>query len=86
MVDESDVTLTLVSRDSKSTSSLRRHATKCWGAKIVSQADKANDLGVAREAIRGVELRDRSITAAFERTGKGRITYSHHPRTNAETP
>jgi hypothetical protein len=49
-------------------------------------ADKANDLGVAREAIRGVELRDRSITAAFERTGKGRITYSHHPRTNAETP
>lgn len=72
--------------DSKSTSSLRRHATKCWGAEIVSQADKANDLGVAREAIRGVELRDGSITAAFERTGKGRITYSHRPHTNAETP
>jgi hypothetical protein len=71
--------------DSKSTSSLRRHAIKCWGGDIISQADKANDLGTARDAVKGAELKDGSITAVFERTAKGKITYSHRPHTNAET-
>ena len=70
--------------DSKSTSSLRRHAIKCWGPEIVSQADKANDLGIARDTVKDAELKDGSITAVFERTGKGKISYSHRPHTNVE--
>ena len=30
-------------------------------------------------------LRDGSITAVFERTGKGKVTYSHRPQTENET-
>ena len=71
--------------DSKLTSSLRRHAIKCWRADIVSQADKVNNIGIARDAVKGAVLKDGSITAAFERTGKGKIVYSHRPHTNAET-
>lgn len=71
--------------DSKSTSSLRRHAIKCWGYEIVSQANNAVDLGVARDAVKEAELKDGSITAVFERAGKGKLTYSHRPHTNAQT-
>ena len=30
-------------------------------------------------------LRDGSITAVFERTGNGKVTYSHRPHTENET-
>ena len=39
----------------------------------------------AREALKGAELRDGSITAVFEQTGKGKISYSHRTHTEQET-
>ncbi|KAF8957055.1 hypothetical protein BDZ97DRAFT_1954953 [Flammula alnicola] len=71
--------------DSKSTSSLHRHAKICWGEENVAKADEAKDVGIARAALKGAELRDGSITAIFERTGKGKVTYSHRPHTRVET-
>ena len=71
--------------DSKSTGSLRRHAKLCWGSDIVAQADATKDVGIARAGLKDAELKDGSITAVFERTGKGKITYSHRPHTHAET-
>jgi len=50
-----DVRRYLDKGDAKSTSGLRRHATKCWGVKT--------------------NLRDGTITAEFERIGKGKVTF-----------
>lgn len=71
--------------DSRSTGSLRRHAKICWGEENVSKADEAKDVGIARAALKGAELIDGNITAVFERTGKGKVTYSHRSHTRTET-
>ena len=42
--------------DSKSTSSLCRHAKICWGEEIVTKADEAKDIDVARHALKGAKL------------------------------
>lgn len=60
--------------DSKSTGALRRHAKMCWGEANVTKADQSKDIDAARDALKGAVLRDGSITAVFERTGKGKVT------------
>ena len=75
----------LNTKDNKSTSSLNRHAKMCWGEEIVEQAAKAQNTELAWEALRNMKLKNRSITAIFERTGKGKITYSHRQHTKTET-
>ena len=67
----------LDTRDSKSTSSLHHHAKQCWGCEIVAKADETKDVGIAHTGLKGAELKDGSITAVFERTGKGKATYLH---------
>jgi hypothetical protein len=49
----------------------------------VAAADKTSNAKVAREAISNKELNG-SITAAFERVGKGKVTYSNRQHTKAE--
>jgi len=62
--------------DISSTSNLRRHAIRCWGDDAVAAADQTSNAKVAREALSNKEVNG-SITAAFERVGKGKVTYSH---------
>ncbi|RXW14793.1 hypothetical protein EST38_g11056 [Candolleomyces aberdarensis] len=69
-----------------STGNLYKHARKCWGLDIVQQAINANDLAVTQQALAASKtLADGSITATFERTGKGKVTYSTKPLTYQET-
>lgn len=71
--------------DKKSTSNLRRHARNCWGDEIVKNADACGSVNLARGALKNVTLKDGSLTAVFERTGKGKISYSHRQHTRIET-
>ena len=72
--------------DAKSTSGLRRHATKCWGpgAETVESADGTNGLKAARAVLQESKLRDGTITAAFERIRRSNITFSHRQHTSTE--
>ena len=70
--------------DRKSTSSLGRHARKCWGDETVKSVE-TKDIDSARKKLGAIKLRDGSITASFDRVGKGKITYSHRLHTKAET-
>ena len=47
-------------------------------------ADEAKNVTVAQEAVVGGILANGSITAAFERKGKGKVTYSHRQHTKTE--
>ncbi len=69
--------------DISSTSNLRRHAIRCWGDEAVAAADRTSNAKVAREALSNKEPNG-SITAAFERVSKGKVTYSHRQHTKAE--
>lgn len=69
--------------DAKSTSNLRRHAIKCWGEENVDAA-RGRPVDEIREATKGVSPSG-SITAAFERKGKGKVSYSHRQHTRTET-
>ena len=71
--------------DSKSTGSLRRHAKLCWGEENVARADEVKNIGEARLALKDAKVVNGTITAAFERTGKGKITYSARQHTKSET-
>ena len=51
----------------------------------MNNSDNASNIESAREALKGAELRDGSITAVFERTGKGKVSYSHRNHTEEET-
>jgi len=64
---------------------MRKHAKKCWGGDVIDSADKANNANEVRGTmVRGI-LNPESITAAFERTGKGKVTYSHRQHTTTES-
>ncbi|KAG1760281.1 hypothetical protein EDD22DRAFT_781373, partial [Suillus occidentalis] len=71
--------------DAKSTSNMRKHAKKCWGTETVEIVDKAKNATVARESIIEPLCTTGSITAAFERKGKGKVTYSHRQHTKTES-
>jgi uncharacterized DUF497 family protein len=68
-----------------STSNLRRHAKKCWGADTLTLADTAKGPEEVRDKITGAILKDSSVTVAFERKGKDKVTYSHRQHTKQET-
>ncbi|KZV80206.1 hypothetical protein EXIGLDRAFT_630613 [Exidia glandulosa HHB12029] len=65
----------LDTRDRSSTSNLRTHAIGCFGHDTVKKT-----LG---ETIG--HMRDGSITASFERAGKGKVTFSHKLMTKTES-
>jgi hypothetical protein len=71
--------------DRNSSGNLRKHARLCWGDEIINGADGCGDLDNTREGLNKIKLRDGSITTAFERTGKGKVTYSHRQHDKAQT-
>jgi hypothetical protein len=71
--------------DAKSTSNLRKHAKKCWGDDVVASADNASCADDVRRTGLGGKLSSSLITAAFERSGKGKVTYSHIQHTRTES-
>lgn len=74
----------LDTKDRKSTSNLKRHAIVCWGVETVRKALEAKvDIGSARKTLG--DMKDGSITAAFERKGRGKVRYSHRQHTKMET-
>ncbi|KAF8811029.1 hypothetical protein BYT27DRAFT_7027152, partial [Phlegmacium glaucopus] len=73
----------LDTRDAKSTSNLRRHALKCRGEENVDAA-RGRPVDEIREATKGISPSG-LITAAFERKGKGKVSYSHRQHTRTET-
>jgi hypothetical protein len=82
--NERDIHQYLDEGDAKSTSGLCRHATKCWGAETVKSADGTKDLEAAHAVLLKTKLHDGTITAKFERIGKGKVTYSHCQHTLTE--
>ncbi|KAI0037893.1 hypothetical protein FA95DRAFT_1476650, partial [Auriscalpium vulgare] len=75
----------LEGKDASSTGNMLKHARSCWGAAAVQAAQEAGNHEYARKGVTVPLLRDGSITAAFERKGKGKITYSHRQHTKTET-
>jgi hypothetical protein len=71
--------------DRKSTGNLRKHAKLCWGEQEAEAADQTKDAVAARGVIDISKLKDGSLTAAFGRIGKEKVTYSHRQRNSTET-
>jgi len=63
---------------------MRKHAKKCWGDDIVALADKAASANEVRQTTVKGALDPQSITAVFERKGKGKVTYSYRQHTKTE--
>lgn len=73
-------------KDRSSTGSLKDHARSCWGEELVKEAgESGSNIAETRKVLRGATLEQGKLTAVFERTGKGKITYSHIPHTREET-
>jgi hypothetical protein len=71
--------------DATSTSNLRRHAKHCWGEETVTAAVNTHDIWGARAVLEKSIPKDGSITAAFERIGKEKLTFSHRQHTKTES-
>jgi hypothetical protein len=71
--------------DASSTSNLRKHAKLCWGSDVIAAADSTRDVELATEVVAKSGKGNESITAMFERVGKGKVTYSHMQHTKTES-
>jgi hypothetical protein len=74
--------------DKGSTSNMHKHAKNCWGEEIVSNALKTkNELSIddIRKSLGNAKLQNGTITALFDRKGKGNVTFSTKQHTYAET-
>jgi hypothetical protein len=74
--------------DRNSTSNMHKHAKNCWGEETVSKAlDTKGELSISdvRKSLGQAKLHDGSITASFERKGKGSVTFSTRQHTYTET-
>ncbi|KAI5822418.1 hypothetical protein K523DRAFT_256970, partial [Schizophyllum commune Tattone D] len=67
-----------------SMSNLMRHATLCWGAEALSIAQEHGTAKAARSAVTTPMSRSGDIKLAFERQGKGKVTYSTRSHTKTE--
>ena len=71
--------------DRNSTGNLRKHARLCWGDEILQGVDTCADQDSAHAGLdKATKQRDGSITAAFERKGKGKLTYLHRQHMKVE--
>ncbi|GBE78938.1 hypothetical protein SCP_0201350 [Sparassis crispa] len=70
--------------DKSSMGNLRKHIRKCWGEEALAAADMMKTADDARPAVEKF-ARSGSITASFERKGKGKITYSVRQHTRTES-
>ncbi len=74
--------------DATSTSNLRKHIKKCvgWGPGTLEAIDRVNTKEEALAALQKVAKGEvKSITMAFKRMGKGKVTYSTRQLTTSET-
>ena len=71
--------------DAKSTGNLRKHTKRCWGDNVVALADKAKTAKDLWDITIEGSLKPQSITATFERNGKGTPTYACQQHTKTET-
>lgn len=69
-----------------STGNMRKHVRKCFGDEALAAADKAKNAEEVRKTAvtNGGVLSAQSITVAFSRKGKGKVTYSTRPHTESE--
>jgi hypothetical protein len=65
----------LDTKDKSSTGNLIKHIKKCWGDEAWAAASECRDASEARESIVKPFARSGSITASFERKGKGGVTF-----------
>jgi hypothetical protein len=64
---------------------MRRHVRRCWGDEALKAAEATENIGMARDMVVKALNETGSISAAFERKGKGVVTYSNRQHTRAET-
>ena len=69
--------------DKKSTSNLHRHVKSCWGEDSFNAINEAKGIVAARDAVKSY-VKNGSITNAFTRKRKGKVTYSTRPHTKEE--
>ncbi|KIM53897.1 hypothetical protein SCLCIDRAFT_137972, partial [Scleroderma citrinum Foug A] len=74
----------LDTKDTRSSSNLRKHVRMCWGDKVLTAAGKVKDASKAWTKIIAPFLQTGSITESFEWKGK-QARYSHRQHTRAET-
>jgi len=63
---------------------MRKHVVSCWGEPALKAVMDCANLKDACGAANDIKNTG-SITAAFERKGKGKVTYSHRQHTKMET-
>ena len=74
--------------DRGSTSNLHKHAKICWGGEIVSKALETKrefTINEVRQSLAKAKVQDGTITAIFERNGKGNISFLTKQHTYTET-
>lgn len=76
----------LYTSDAGSTSNMHWHTKICWGDEAVIAADMTGNVQTACEALskRKDSNGNGTITSAFERVRKGKVTYSQHVHTKLE--
>lgn len=75
----------LDTQDAKSTGNMRKHAKVCWGDEAVSAADATATVTAARAALSKMTMKNGSITAAFQRSARSKVIYSHRQHTTVES-
>ena len=64
---------------------MHQHAKIFWGEDNVERANASANIKLMRDAFNDARMIDGTLTAIFERTGKGKVTYSAHQHTWSET-
>jgi hypothetical protein len=72
-------------KDSTFTSNMRKHVEACWGQGALKAGMATGTAKDAHESVVNKLRGSGSITAVFERKGKGKVTFSHHQHTKTET-
>ena len=62
----------------------KKDAKSCWGPNAVEAADRTKNVTEAHDSVVNPLSKDGSITAIFERVGKGKVSYSHRQHTKTE--
>ncbi|KIL55361.1 hypothetical protein M378DRAFT_90995, partial [Amanita muscaria Koide BX008] len=73
--------------DATSTGNLRKHALSCWGQEAIDAVSNSTSLQEARNVLKKARntMRNGLLVFEFERTGSGKVTYSHRPPTKLES-
>ncbi|KIM65713.1 hypothetical protein SCLCIDRAFT_112220 [Scleroderma citrinum Foug A] len=73
----------LDTEDAKSTGKLCRHIRKCWGEDVLNTIGGAESIDATHEGVKKYS-ENRSITDAFTKKGKGKVSYSTWPHTDMQ--